>query len=133
MQAGEAGSVAAPVVTAPGLAGAVSGRIFGQEGRPVVEAEVALMGGPPPGQRLVLSRRDGFFRLPDVPASTYELRVTAPGAIAVRIPAVVIDPAVPLEVQVRLVDYPVELASRETVILPQERPLPPQDRRALPE
>ncbi|TDI32081.1 MAG: carboxypeptidase regulatory-like domain-containing protein [Acidobacteria bacterium] len=104
----------------------VRGLVLAEGDMPLPDAEIAFAGGPPPGHRLVLSRQNGRLFLPDLPAALYELRVTAPGTIPIRVPGVLVRPGRPLELTIRLVDYPVEMAAQRGVILPPEEPLPPR-------
>ena len=110
----------------------VRGLVLAEKDAALPDAEVAFAGGPPPGHRLVFSRQDGRLFLPDLPAARYELRVTAPGTIPIRVPDVVVRPGRLLELAIRLVDYPVEMAARRGVILPPEEPLPPRRYLAIP-
>ncbi len=141
--AGGGESTSGPGMTPPGSAGGsrptpaaaagpdgapvpVTGRIIGPAGDPVPDAEIAFSGGPPPGQRLVLSTPEGRFSLEGLVPDTYELSVSAPGAIPIRVAGVKVRAGRPLEVQVRLADYPLEMAARRGIILPPEAPLPPR-------
>ena len=110
----------------PGQPTTVTGRVLGAESVPVPDAEVVLVGGPDPGRRMVLSRADGAFTMMDVSPGVYGLLVTAPGSIPIRVPQVSIEPGRPLDVRVRLVDFPVRLAVQTSLILPPETPLPPR-------
>jgi hypothetical protein len=120
-------SGAPPVGIAPIM---VTGLVVDEEGTPVADAEVAFSMGSPPRRSLLYSRADGTLEYPLLYPATYELSVTVPGSIPIRIPDVTVWPGRPLEVRVRLVDFPVELAARRGLILPPEEPLPP--RRWLP-
>ncbi len=110
----------------PDLGVPVVGLVLGEGQAALPDAEIAFNGGPPPGQRRVLSRQDGRLELNPLPIARYELTVTAPGTIPIRIPDVGAIPGRPLELAIRLVDYPVEMAARRSVILPAEEPYPPR-------
>ena len=110
----------------------VQGVVLGENEKPLPDAEIAFAGGPPPGRRLVLSQEDGRLSLPDLPVATYLLSITAPGTIPIRIPQVAVSSGRPLELQIGLVDFPVEMAARRGVILPREVPLEPRRLLKLP-
>ena len=112
---------------------AVSGNVWADDHRPVPEAEITLEGGPDPGRRLVLSRADGAFSMANVVPDSYTVVVTAAGSLPIRIPGVAITSGRPLDIQVSLVDFPVRLAVQESVILPDEAPLPPRQWWQVPE
>jgi hypothetical protein len=137
--AGAGGLPEAVTLQEPVAEGAGSADVFGtvtllREGaiQEVADAEIALLGGPPPGQYLILSDEQGRFVLPAVPAGRYEFRVTAPGAIPLLMPRAEVRAGRPIEVQVRLINYPVELAAKRQLILPPEEPLPPLRLHPLP-
>lgn len=127
-----ASSPAAGGAAAPGAAAnlddvvMVQGMVLGENEKPLPDAEIAFAGGPPPGRRLVLSQEDGRLSLPDLPVASYLLSITAPGTIPIRIPDVMVSSGRPLELQIGLVDFPVEMAARRGVILPREAPLEPR-------
>jgi hypothetical protein len=104
----------------------VTGLVADEEGSPVADAEVAFSLGTPPRRNLIYSRADGTLDYALLYPATYELSVTVPGSIPIRIPEVTVSPGRSLEIQVRLVDFPVELAARRGLILPPEEPLPPR-------
>jgi hypothetical protein len=108
----------------------ITGMVLGEDGDPLADVEVAFSVGAPPDRHLVFSRGDGSLAYPELRPATYELSVAAPGSIPIRIPRVTVFSGRPLEIQVRLVDFPVEMATRRGLILPPEEPLPP--RRWLP-
>jgi hypothetical protein len=112
--------------TAPAASVSMQGLVLGENEKPLPDAEIAFTGGPPPGRRLVLSREDGRVSLPELPVASYLLSITAPGTIPIRIPNVVVSAGRPLELQIGLVDFPVEMAARRGVILPRETPLAPR-------
>ncbi|MFQ5718936.1 MAG: carboxypeptidase-like regulatory domain-containing protein [Acidobacteriota bacterium] len=115
-----AGTAPSPLPTS-----AVRGQVIGIDATPVADAEIVLAGRLAQEHRMVLSRQDGTFATPDLPAAEYTLSITAPGAIPMQVPSVLVSAARPLTVRVSLVSYPVELAVQDSVILPPERPLPP--------
>ena len=110
----------------------VTGRVTRGGEDAVVDAEVSFTGGPPPGRELALSRQSGEFEVPDVRPATYAFGVTAPGTLPVLIPEVAVRSGRPLEVRIRLIGMPVEMAVREDVVLPEEKPLPPLELFPLP-
>lgn len=125
MQPGDEASV--PPATDRPLAppGEVAGLVLA-DGTPVPDAEITLDGGTGPGRRMVLTRSDGTFTVFGVPSATYIMSVTAPGSIPIKVPEVTVEPGRSLEVRVSLVDYPVDLAVQQLVVLPREEPLPPR-------
>lgn len=134
LEEGSGAATTAPVAPAVGLDDVVmvQGVVLGENEKPLPDAEIAFAGGPPPGRRLVLSQEDGRLSLPDLPVATYLLSITAPGTIPIRIPQVAVSSGRPLELQIGLVDFPVEMAARRGVILPREVPLEPRRLLKLP-
>lgn len=102
----------------------VRGRVF-RGAEPVVDAEISFSGGPAPGRRLALSLLSGDFEFEDARPATYAFGVTAPGTLPIVIPDVVVRAGRPLDIRIRLIGMPVEMAVREDVVLPEEKPLPP--------
>jgi hypothetical protein len=110
----------------------VHGLVLAEDEKPLPDAEIAFSGGPPPGRRMALSTEDGRVTVPDLPVASYLLSITAPGTIPIRIPEVKVTAGRPLELQIGLVDFPVEMAARRGVILPREAPLAPRRLLAIP-
>lgn len=75
------------VLSGPAIAGDIFGRVVDAEGRPVPRASVALADG----SRATIADRGGTFRIPEVPAGTREITVTAVGyaesGVRVAVPA----------------------------------------------
>lgn len=121
-----------PPATEPSHGVAVTGRVTRGADEAVLDAEISFTGGPPPGRELALSRQTGEFEVPDVRPALYAFGVTAPGTLPIVIPDVGVRPGRPLEVRIRLIGMPVEMAVREDVVLPEEKPLPPLTLHPLP-
>lgn len=73
--------LAAPGLMAQETTGTLVGTIKGQNGTPIASATVQLTGGQLLGERRMATGQDGNFRLPLLPAGSYELTVYATGFI----------------------------------------------------
>lgn len=73
--------LAAPGLMAQETTGTLVGTIKGQNGTPIASATVQLKGGQLLGERKMATGQDGNFRIPLLPAGSYELTVYATGFI----------------------------------------------------
>ena len=107
----------------PGDLRTVRGQLRNEAGNGIPDAWVLLLGSA----RVYRGRSDpgGSFLVNDVPSGSYRLEVHSPGYLTVLLPAVRVQAGLDLEVQLNLVEHPLDYPESLETLLPQEAPLLP--------
>ena len=112
-------SPAGPEATVP-----VRGRLIDQQKRPVAEVSVTFVALQGKGIFQTFSGEDGGFALPPLPAGRYRVVVVSPGHVSLDLKAVEVSPLGGLDLELSLVDYPLNFKGRQDDMLPREEPRP---------
>ena len=107
----------------PGDLRTVRGQLRNEEGKGIPDAWILLLGS----SRAYRGRSDpgGSFLVNDVPSGSYRLEVHSPGYLSVMLPAVGVQAGMDLEIQLNLVDHPLDYPDALETLLPRETPLLP--------